>query len=225
MISKHFASGVFVLTVVGLMGCAAPSTKLQNSSGQVVDCSTMGLGIIGTAAALSMHSNCVSKAEASGFHEVNANSVAPKPSADTSKINIELSAEWERKPLTEAMAAGGGSVYATNKGLDAGVLVSVAKREGVADLMAYVFSRRSKAESILLNGQSTDIAIKDVNGRQTFRYEVSGFIKGGMKITYLQTIIVGADNLIMVNTWTKAADYVARKPMLEPLATKVTGIS
>lgn len=225
MLRKHFVLGAVAITAVGLTGCAAPSTKLQNSSGQVVDCSTKGLGIIGTAAALSMHSDCVSKAEASGFREVNANSVAPKASEDAAKINIELSAEWERKPLTEVMASGGGSVYATNKELGLGVFVSVANREGVADVMAYVLSRRSKSENALLNGQSSDVSIQDTNGRQSFRYQVSGFVKGGMKITYLQTIIVATDKLIMVNAWSKAGDYAARKQALESLAAKVTGMS
>jgi hypothetical protein len=198
---------------------------MQNANGQVIDCSTQGMGIIGTAAALSMHSDCVKKAQASGFHEVNASSVAPKPSEDAAKVTIALPIGWEKKDLTENMAKGGGSVFATNKALDTGLLLSVASKQGVSDLMAYAFSKRSKAEDAVLNGQSSDIKIIEVNGRQAFQFEVAGFVKGGVKITYLYTLIVGTEQIAVVNVWAKSTDYAANKGLLESMASKIAGLA
>lgn len=212
--------------VVVLSACAAPSTKLQNASGQVVDCSSSGFGVIGTAAALSMHSDCVKRMQAAGYRAVNETSVAPKPSADAAKVDIKLAEGWDRKPLTEDMANSGGSVYATkNKATETGFLLSVASRAGVTDLMAYAMSRRANLENKLLNPQSTEITRLDINARQAFRFEVSGYLKGGLKITYLYTIIEGVEQLAVVNAWAKSIDYPHNKEVFEGLASKLTGLS
>lgn len=225
MTHKLILVGVLSGAVVILSACAAPSTKLQNSSGQVVDCAASGFGVIGTAAALSMHSDCVSRMQAAGYRAVNEGSVAPKPSADAAKVDLNLPEGWERKPLTEAMANTGGSVFASNKTTDTSVLLSVARREGVTDLMAYAMSKRAGQENRLLNPQSSEITRLDINGRQAFRFEVAGYVKGGLKVTYLMTIIEGSEQLALVNTWAKSIDYPQHKELLESFASKLTGLS
>jgi hypothetical protein len=222
---KRDLSLLFTTLCFLLAACAAPSTKLQNSSGQVVDCSASGFGVIGTAAALSMHKDCVEKMQTAGYRPVSQGSVAPKPSAEAATIGISLPSGWEQRPLTEAMVSTGGSVFATNKNIDAGVLVSVASREGVTDLMAYATSRRANQENKLLNAQSTEVARSEINDNMVFRFEVSGYVKGGMKLTYLYTIVVGKDKIVVVNAWTKSIDYSQHKPQLEALSLNITGLT
>ena len=217
---------LFVLiTLCALGGCATPSTTLQNASGQVVNCSATGGGIIGSAAALSMHSDCVARMEKAGYKQVDKNAVAPKASAEAAKVGLNLPADWEQKPLTEVMVKGGGSVYATTKGADAAVLVSVANREGVTDLMAYVTARRAALEGSLLNPASTEVTRLEINGRHAYRFEVAGSRRGGMKVTYLSTIIEGGQQIGVVNAWTKSSDYAKHKPVFETLASNITGLS
>ncbi len=216
---------ISIMSCLMLAACAIPSTKLQNSSGQVVDCSASGFGVIGTAAALSMHSNCVERMQAAGYRPVDEGSVAPKPSAEAAGIGLSLPSGWERRDLTEGMVSNGVSVHAGNKSIDAAVLVSVASREGVNDLMAYATSRRAAQESRLLNPQSTEVVRSEINGNMAFSFEVSGYAKGGMKITFLYTIIVGSKQLVAVNAWTKSIDFVQHKSKLEALASNITGLS
>lgn len=210
---------------VMLSACATPSTKLQNASGQVVDCSASGWGLVGTPLALASHSDCVDRMQAAGYRAVNEGSVAPKPSADAAKVDLKLPEGWERKSLTETMVSGGASVFAVNKASDTAVLLSVARREGVTDLMAYAMSRRANQESKLLNPQSTEITRLDMNGRLAFRFEVAGYSKGGLKVTFLYTIIEGTEQLAVVNAWTKSIDYPQQKEALEGLALKLVGLS
>lgn len=212
-----------VAFIVG--GCATPSTKLQNASGHVVDCSASGFGVIGTAAALSMHSDCVNRMQAAGYRTVNANSVNPKPSSEAAKVDLALPEGWERKPLTEVMANSGGSVYASHLSNGASVLVSVATKLYGVDMMAYVASRRSNQEARLLNPQSTEIARLEINGRQAFRFEVAGYVQGGVKITYQQTVIESKEQLVLVNAWTKTLDYPQHKAIFEGLAGSITGLT
>lgn len=209
---------------LGLVGCAAPSTKLQDSSGRVVTCSSSGFGVLGTTAALLSHSGCVEKAQATGFRAVTEGSVAPKPSPDAAKVGIALPDGWERKVLTEAMASGGGSVFATNSSMDAGVLLSVARRKDVADLMAFVSAKRAEQEARVLNPQSTEVLREEINGRLVFRFEVSGYLRGGLKVTYFYAITEGVEQLAVVNAWTSAINVPKNRLALEALAEKVTGL-
>ena len=59
----------------------------------------------------------------------------------------------------------------------------------------------------------------------TLSFEVSGFVKGGLKITYLYTIIVGSKQLVTVNSWTKSIDFIQHRSKLEALASNITGLS
>lgn len=218
-----------ILTALGgmtlLAACATPSTTFQNAAGETTTCSASGFGVFGAPSALLLHASCVEKMQAAGYRAVDKNTVAPQPSPDAANLAIALPDGWERKPLTEVMASDGGSVYALNPSVDAGVFVSAAKREGVTDLMAYAASRRSNQEARLLNPQSTDIVRFDINGKLALRFEVSGFVKGGMKVTYLYTIIEGDKQLAVVNAWTGALKFAQYRQHLESLAYKVSGLS
>ena len=70
----------------------------------------------------------------------------------------------------------------------------------------------------------TNIPPYDHNGKKAYRYTVAGSVKSGMKITYMTTLIEGASEIAIVNTWTTTADYVNRREALELLATNVTGL-
>ena len=215
---------IVVLSVVLIVGCAAPSTTLQNSSGHVVTCSAQGMGIIGTPAALMMQSDCEDRMEAQGYRVVDSKSVAPKASAEASRIGLVLLEGWSEKPMTASMVNGGGSLWAMNPTLDTGLLLSAAKREGVVDLMAYAASRRSNQETRLLNPLSTEISTLEINGRLAFQFEVAGYIKGGVKITYLYTIIEASDQLVVLASWSKSIDYAEHKSMFEGFPSKITGL-
>lgn len=168
---------------------------------------------------------CNASGQSAGHSSVNEGTVDPKPSADVAKVDLNLPEGWERKPLTQSMVNGGGSVYASHNAMDTAVLLSVAYRKGVTDLMAYAISRRAAMEKKLLNAQSTEITRLDINGRQAFRFEVAGYVQGGVKLTYLYTIIEGTEQFAVVNAWAKSINYTQRKESLEELASKLTGLS
>lgn len=163
--------------------------------------------------------------QAAGYRSVSKDTVAPQPSPDAANLKISLPDGWVVKPLTDAMASGGGSVYALNPALDAGLLLSAAKRDGVNDLMAYASARRASQENRLLNPQSSDIIRIEVDGKLGLRFEVSGFVKGGVKVTYLYTIIEGNSQIAVVNAWTKAIDFQTQRKALESLTYQVSGLT
>ena len=213
------------VSLLMLGACATPSTTMQNASGQVVTCHATGGGVIGAAVAISMQKDCVEKMEKAGYKPVDKNAVAPKASAEAASVGLRLPPNWEQKPLTAAMVSSGGSVYASNRLKDVAVIVSVANREGVTDLMAFATARRATLEGRLLNPQSTEVTHLEINGRQALRFEVAGNVQGGVKLTYLYTIIEGTRQLVTVNAWAKSTDFAKEKANLEGLASNVTGLT
>lgn len=223
--SKSVVIGVSLAAVLVVSGCATPSTTMQNASGQTTTCASSGWGVIGTPLALASHAECVEKMQASGFRAVDARIAAPKPSEDAANLALDLPAGWERKPLTENMAKTGGSIYAINAADDIVVLVSAASREGISDLMAYAAGRRATQEGTLLNPASSDIKVSEINGRLALRFEVSGFVRGGLKVTYLHTIVEGDKQIGLVTAWTSAGTFAQKRGKLESLATLLSGLS
>ncbi len=223
--NNGIAIGISLAGALLVTGCATPSTTMQNASGQTVNCASSGWGVLGTTIALASHAECVDKMQASGFRAIDARIAAPKPSEDAANVVLNLPDGWERKPLTENMAKSGGSLYALNIREDAGLLVSAISSEGINDMMAYAASRRAAQESLLLNPASSDIKVGDLNGRLALRFEVSGFVKGGMKLTYHYTIIQGNKQIGLVNAWTSAGTFEQKRTSLESLANTLSGLS
>lgn len=217
--------GVGFASILLVTGCATPSTTLQNASGQTVTCASSGWGVLGTPLALASHAECVEKMQASGFRAVDSRVAAPKPSEDAAKVSLSLPEGWERKPLTENMAKSGGSLYALNTKDDAGVLVSAVSSEGINDMMAYAAGRRAVQESLLLTPASSDIKVGEVNGRLALRFEVSGFVKSGIRVTYHYTIIQGDKQIGVVNVWTSAGTFEQKRASFESLANSLSGLS
>lgn len=59
-----------------LGGCAVTDAKMANNKGQTAQCSTFGMGVIGTLVAVSMYQNCVEEHKKQGYHEVPAKTSA-----------------------------------------------------------------------------------------------------------------------------------------------------
>jgi hypothetical protein len=97
--------------------------------------------------------------------------------------------------------------------------------EGINDMMAYAVGRRAVQESLLLTPASSDIKVGEVNGRLALRFEVSGFVRGGVKVTYQYTIIQGDKQIGVVNVWTSAGTFEQRRASFESLANSLSGLS
>lgn len=213
-----------LLPLLGLLGCAAPSSKFQNANGQVVDCSASGFGIFGTLAAVSMHSDCEKRAQESGYRPVNASSVEPKRSSLPSTVQVSWPAGWTTQSITEAQANVGVVAYALDRSRDLGTQVSIISSEGIHDRLAYASSRRANQAGRLKGGQGGEIARLTVNGRDAMRFEVTGQLTSGLPVTYLITIIEGKEQLAYVSTWASAPNFDTHKEELTNMASRVSGI-
>jgi hypothetical protein len=215
-------SSVSVLLL--LTACAAPTTRFQNAAGQIATCSSMGYGWLGAPMALASHADCVDRMRAAGYWEAAEGDVNPKSSEQAHKLWLDLPQEWEKRSPTDKMVEIGVVFYAINKTMDAGALVSAVDRESITNLMDFASARRTVQARNLKNPKQSEITRTEIDGRMAFRFEISGVLRNGVDVTYLNTLIVGEKQIAYINTWTKAVDYPQHKPTLESLASNLKGL-
>jgi len=90
--------------------------------------------------------------------------------------------------------------------------------------MAFTIARRNTQVSRLTDALMSQVSQLQVNGRTAYRYEVTGKVRSGMKITYITTVIEGAKEIAVLNTWTAAANFELQKQSMERLAQNVEGL-
>lgn len=205
-----------------LGACATPSTTLQNANGQTVTCSSSGWGYVGAPAALISHSNCVDEMQAKGYRAVDKAVATPKASEGAKDVKFDLPGGWEYKQAPDSLKDG---VYALNKVKDLGAYVTAVSGEGLDDLMAYAMARRDNQLSLVRDGMASEIGKFEISGRLALRYEVTGFAKNGMKVTYITTIIRGSKQVGFVNVWSTAPGVERNRAELESMASRVVGLS
>jgi len=150
--------------------------------------------------------------------------ITSAPTPNTSKILLSLPAGWEQKTLNEQMILGGGILYATNRTTDSGLLLSASKREGITDLMAYGTSIRANQTSRLKDPQQSEVSQIEINGKKALRFDVTGLQNSGLKLKYMITVIEGATEIAILNTWTTAAGFEEQKGAMGQLAENVIGL-
>ena len=223
---KHTSSLATSLTVtlgaLLLSACAAPSSKFQNASGHVVDCSASGYGLLGAPAALAMHAECERKAQEAGYRPVNAASVTPRAASNPSSVRVAWPQDWQEKPISEAQVSTGVVASASNRTRDLTALVSVVSSDGISDRIAYVASRRANQVGRLGNATGSEIRSLVVEGKDALQYEVTG-IAGGLSVSYLTTVVFAPQQIVYVATWTSTPNFETHKAELQSIASRVTG--
>jgi hypothetical protein len=125
----RFHSALWVTFLASSMaGCASVSTPMKHADGRVINCSAMGMGLIGTPVALAMRENCVSNARVNGFVPLDEGGPAPgtgvskAKAAYPGKATISLPDGWVR--ATPPAVYTSAIDYATNATYEAFLLLT-----------------------------------------------------------------------------------------------------
>jgi hypothetical protein len=154
--------------------------------------------------------------------EKSAASVALPQSA--TKVRLNLPAGWEQKALTDKLASSGALAYATNRTTDTAAVLMAAKREGITDLMTYAVSRRAAQANNLADVRQSEVTQVEVNGKRGMRFDVTGALKNGVKVTYQITLVEGTTDIGILSVWTTAAGYEQQRAAMEQLAVNISGL-
>ena len=142
---------------------------------------------------------------------------------NSSSLAIAFPEGWQQTDLTLDQQKRGVAVVALNKTTDSNTVVSTSDISGVTDRDVYARSRLAAQESTVGNPSGSEIVTISINGRTAKRFEVTG-VKDGTRVTYLNTLVFGQSEVVLVSTWTTAANYLNQKAAFEVLAERVSGI-
>jgi len=145
--------------------------------------------------------------------------------AFNSKAGIDLPDGWESVKLSDELKAKLYFFYATNRTIDAGLLMSAARRAGIKDMSEFAKTRRTSQMVALNDAHSSDVEQFQINGTQAWRFEVAGILKSnGKDITYLITLIDGGTEVVELKTWIYSAAFSGHKTELGTLAYNIVGL-
>lgn len=146
------------------------------------------------------------------------------PSQITSNVRLQLPTGWEQMALTEQQVRNGIFIRGLNRTTDTGLFLGATRRAGITDLMGYAVARRANQANVLIDPEQSEVLQIEVNGRKAFRFEVTGRLKTGMRITYMMTIIEGATEVAMLNTWAAALNFENQRKGLAQLSELIDGL-
>jgi hypothetical protein len=142
------------------------------------------------------------------------------------KAGVDLPNGYEPEPLTDYQKYTGILLVAKNKSTNASLRVSAVKSELVSDLDTYAGNLKKYFAGQMDDAKSSDIETTVVNRLPARRYSIDGKVRNlfGTRVTYLLTILQGADEVVLVDAWAPSAKYQQLQPELRHIAESVVGV-
>jgi hypothetical protein len=146
-----------------------------------------------------------------------------------SKSGIELSDDYEAKPITDLERFNGFVLKAISKNTkNQGVQVSSVAKKPNDDLQTRA---NSISENSLKNINFKEVRADNseqivINGTKAVRWEIIATLRGlfGQDVTYMYTLLEGDHELVLLNAYTPTSNYAARKAEFSKLAEGVRGL-
>jgi hypothetical protein len=224
--------------------CKDQASLAANSAGRQTGDFLLGLTIVGAPVAYEMDkakqrqvfADCM---QARGYVVTlpdGQSTVAPAPPAAASsspvsaplvpgvdQLTIALPPGFEMRPVTDALRNQGATVFAVNRTLEIGLLIIPVRHEGITDLNAFAMTKRAGQADKLKDATFTDVSSPEVGGHKAARYSTTGTYSN-VKVTYVVTLLEGHDLIAIVSAWAGATNAQQQMPLLESLASTVSGI-
>ena len=142
----------------------------------------------------------------------------------TSNARLELSDDWQQKPLVAGQDAKVIVLFAVNKTTNTALTLGTIKRSELGDIAVYAKTRQVSLAAALTDTKLSPIEPIKVGQLPAWRYTVSGNSKKGNAWTYMVTIYEGRDEVVIVNTWTLAANFALQQSEMHRIEDGISGI-
>ena len=150
--------------------------------------------------------------------------LAPAMPEFSSKAGIELPEGWTPQKVSEQLRSRDIFFYASNKSLEAGLIMSAIPRAGIGDIDEFVKNRESSQAAKLTGTQASEIEQLNINGMPAYRFVVSGTTQTGKNMTYHATLIDSGSEIVYLNSWIYTVNYPDHRTELGKLAYDVIGL-
>ena len=144
----------------------------------------------------------------------------------SSNAQVELSDEWQQRPLNAGQDPKVIVLFAVNKTTNTALTLATFKRSelgqgGVAQ------TRQATLASNLTDAKLSPIESLKVGQLPAWRYMVTGNSKLGNQTswTYMVTVYEGRDEVIIVNTWTTTANFELQQAEMHKIENGLSGVT
>ena len=141
-----------------------------------------------------------------------------------SSAKLELDAGWEQKTLTDVMKTGGGVLYALNRTIDAGLLISTVNKKEISNIDTFVNTKKNTTTGALLEVTTTEIVKSQVSGLNSWQYQKVGKSKAGISFTYYSTWVESVDEVVLINFWTSTSNFANALPTFIKVTNSLSGL-
>jgi len=145
-----------------------------------------------------------------------------------STAGVNLSDDYEAKPLTDLQRYNGALLLAVSKSTkNKGIAINAREKKPNADPQSLASNVEKAQVSTLVEAVSKNQEQIKLNGSNAWRFEVHGKTKGvfGTEMVYIVTVIEGDNEILVITAYTPASNYEKDKDELRKVASEITGIS
>lgn len=145
-----------------------------------------------------------------------------------STAGVNLSDDYEAKPLTDLQRYNGSLLLAASKSTRTkGIVINAREKKPNTDPQSLASNVEKAQISNLAEAVSKNPEQLKLNGSNAWRFEVHGKTKGvfGTEVVYIVTVLEGDNEILVVNAYTPAANYEKDKDELRRIASEITGIT
>ena len=144
----------------------------------------------------------------------------------SSNAQLELSDEWQQRPLVAGQDPKVVVLYAVNKTTNTALTFGTIKRSELGQVSVFAQTRQATLASNLTDPKLSSIESLRVGQLPAWRYTVTGNSKRGNQIswTYMVTIYEGRDEVIIVNTWTTSVNFELQQAEMHKIENGLSGV-
>ena len=144
----------------------------------------------------------------------------------SSNAQLELSDEWQQRPLVAGQDPKVIVLYAVNKTTNTALTLGTIKRSELGQVSVFAQTRQATLASNLTDPKLSPIESLRVGQLPAWRYTVTGNSKRGNQIswTYMVTIYEGKDEVIIVNTWTTSVNFELQQAEMHKIENGLSGV-
>ena len=144
----------------------------------------------------------------------------------SSNAQLELSDEWQQRPLVAGQDPKVVVLYAVNKTTNTALTLGTIKRSELGQVSVFAQTRQATLASNLTDPKLSSIESLRVGQLPAWRYTVTGNSKRGNQIswTYMVTIYEGRDEVIIVNTWTTSVNFELQQAEMHKIENGLSGV-
>lgn len=144
----------------------------------------------------------------------------------TSSAQLELSDDWQQRPLVAGQDPKVIVLYVVNKTTNTALTLGSIQRSELGQISVFAQTRQATLAANLTDAKLSPVETLKVGQLPAWRYTVTGNSKRGKQTswTYMVTIYEGRDEVIIVNSWANSLNFELQQAEMHKIEDGLSGV-